>query len=101
MLTQTATFLVGSALFDVDATLDQSPSHTPETPDKRIVGWVATGRSLDDAIAGFHIMTTSERLLFLDGRRNRYKIVAVVQETARIRFVAELIRPRRIAVMSR
>lgn len=93
------TFLVGNVLFDAAATLDQSPTHTTETPDKRIVGWVATGHSLDEAIAAFYIMATSERLLFLAGGQNRYRIAAAVQEENRIRFVAELIVRRRLPLV--
>lgn len=91
---QTVTILAGSEVFDVSAALELSDAHSADTPDKRLVGGIRSPRTLNEAMASFHLASPSNKIVLLDNGRNRYAILKIEHEKDMIRFVGELIVPR-------
>lgn len=91
MTQQMVTFLVARTQFDKDAMLDLSPNHSVDVPDHRICGYVALGSTTDDLIDEHALMSREDKAVWIDDRRNHYRITKVELEQAKIWFVGDLV----------
>lgn len=94
MTQQTVTFLIANTQFDKSAMLDLSPAHTVGTPDHRICGYVSLGSTAGDMLDEQALLSSGDKMVWIDDRRNHYWISKVEMEQQRIWFVGDLIRRR-------